>query len=84
MTWSKRILLVLQFCKAIYKWVISGRETRTIREINLIYDTICTRCKCFSNDTCIICDCNIKRDTKWLNKIALKNEVCPCDPPKWT
>lgn len=78
-----KIFLLPQFLKSIFQWIITGRQTRSIEEIIRIYDDVCTRCEHFSNDECGICLCGIKRETKIFNKLALKNMICPDEPPRW-
>ena len=79
----RQFLLAPRFIKEIYLWWKVGRPTRTLNEINFIYDNICKRCPHFQNDICNVCGCNIIRNTTKFNKLALKNMSCPDNPPRW-
>jgi hypothetical protein len=79
----RQVIHIVQFIKSITLWIINKCRTRSIEEINDIYDNICKKCEHFDDDICTVCWCNIRRNTKKFNKLAFKNLTCPDNPPRW-
>lgn len=68
---------VANFTMAYFRYMFSGRPTRSIDEINRIVD-ICYQCEAFNGKYCskIKCGCPIRR-RKWLSKVGWDTEHCP-------
>jgi len=73
------------------KWKMAGKPMRDPNEMEVIYNDICSKCPHFLKgqgwvmgyDKCEICQCNLHKSHKTLNKLAWGTTHCPDEPPKW-
>lgn len=42
---------------------------------------ICNTCEYYKNNSCLLCGCQVVRESNYMNKLAHKNQKCPAD--KW-
>jgi hypothetical protein len=86
----KIIKLGIRFSIELYRWLRYGHKYRSKKNMETIY-TICQVCPHFVKDggwmdgydKCGICECNLHRSKRALNKIAWKTTSCPDFPSKW-
>lgn len=71
---------IFNFMKALCFHIGAGCPKSTQTEINKRY-AICESCQMFHNDQCLECGCNISTKSKFLNKLAWKDQKCPLG--KW-
>jgi hypothetical protein len=74
---------VIQFMQEREQWIRAGRPMRSRPKIRQLYDEVCKSCEHFGNDECDVCGCRIKRNTRFMNKLAWATTECPLNPPKW-
>jgi hypothetical protein len=43
--------------------------------------SICKKCEYYKDNSCLLCGCQIVRESNYMNKLAHKNQKCPAD--KW-
>jgi len=75
------------YLKERHKWVKSGKQYRSLKLIEYIYDTFCKNCEHNinndGNNLCNICGCFIAPQGTKMNKLAWTTTKCPDDPPRW-
>lgn len=69
-----------KYTKAVSKWVMQGRPTRSKEEVETIYQTHCRQCDWFNSteETCRGCGCAVStHEMAVFNKIKMGTEKCP-------
>lgn len=71
--------LITNYGKAVKRWIVAGRPTRSKEEVKRIYD-LCASCNWFDSESqrCKGCGCNVKpKGLAIFNKIKMLTEHCP-------
>lgn len=73
---------IITFLKALAFHASLGFPKSTKHQIETRYRT-CLGCDQFDkvNSQCLVCGCNISKKSKFLNKLAWKEQKCPLE--KW-
>ncbi len=75
---------VVNYTRALSRWIKSGRPVRKENEINRLFMAHCAVCEAFDerSSSCYHCGCRVNTsNVAPLNKIAMKTEHCPLE--KW-
>lgn len=69
---------------AEWVWIKHGRPFREMNDVNHLYYQVCSKCKMFLNDGCLVCRCRlVPNELSALNKLAMATTNCPLPIPKW-
>lgn len=74
------ITKIKNFSKAVKQHIKTGQKKCTQEQIDKRY-SICEGCPFFKDKTCTKCGCNVNKELKLLNKLALADQECPVG--KW-
>lgn len=77
------------YLTAVGRWFASGLKRRPAAEVRRLL-AICQACEHFTRDDtdtdrgiCSKCGCGCAASGVLFNKLAMRTEHCPLDPPKW-
>lgn len=68
------------YIKALKKWILAGRPTRTQAQVDQIMDDFCYKCPKYdkTNSSCEVCGCQVNTKGGPLgNKTRMATESCP-------
>lgn len=79
--------MISQYLKERAKWNKFGKPLRKPQKVETLF-SICQQCpqfKKYSDEKgeCSVCGCGLKKQGKFLNKLAWGTTRCPLPEPKW-